>query len=1165
MIDIRQTGKPWESPELVARNRLPMRSPLFPFPRAEEALADAVAGPLGRAGGRGEVPAGNPWILSLDGRWRFALAASPEAAPAGWDAPGFDDGGWAEIELPGSWSLQGFDKPHYTNVVMPFGNVPPAAPSANPTGLHRLAFDLPAAWLGRRVVLRVGSAESFLSVRLNGVELGFSKDSRLPAEFDLGPALRGGSNLLALEVVRYSDASYVEDQDQWWLGGIHRGIRLYSTAAAHLRDVDARPRLSADLAAGRVELVASLGFAADPARFAQPEGGAPCDYARPPDGDAGAGLSGESLPGDGRAYRVRARLYGPFRAGGSAAAASPGSPAAPAAPAAPVASAALAPAAPVAEAETEVGALYRASRWEARISLPVAVPELWSAERPSLYALVVTLLDPEGRELESEACRLGFRSVELRDRALLVNGKRVILKGANRHEHDERRGRTLSTVSMAADIELLKRHNFNAVRASHCPNDERWYELCDEYGLYVFDEANIESHGHYDQLCRDPRWLPAFQDRVSRMALRDKNHASVIVWSLGNESGYGPNHDAAAAWLRAFDPTRPLHYEGACRPEWGQGPHPLDTAGRGAAATDLVSVMYPAISYLEEWDREGRDDRPLVMCEFSHAMGNSNGSLSDYWELVEGSRAIQGGFVWEFMDHGILVGEGGADAPTLREAAGPNAAPPGSRAGGKAWRYGGDFGDSPSDLDFIADGLVFPDRALKPAMAECAHLFRPIRASAALPAVRHSRAVRDASSPPAAAAGARFGRVFVENRFDFRDLSGVSLSWRILSGERGRGGGCLVAEGRAALPPIPAGGVEPVDLGLPVAGVEGAALRRAAVGGECVLELEFALAAPEPWAPAGHVLAREQLPLSEAPSAAVRRRRLAGGPALEARFSDDGFLSSLRAAGGAELLATPLVPCLFRAPTQNDGLKNFASLRGKPDFAFYHADKAMYGWLDAGLDRLLFELESFGESGGVTEIAHRLSTAKGVAAGRFLQSWNLGEGRVEAEFAFDLDPGLPELPRVGLRCRLAPGLGRTRWFGLGPHEAYSDRRAAARLGLWEADAVVLSTPYIVPQENGNRHGTRWLELLPVSGGAPALAVEGERPFDFSLSPYADEELHEARHWDRLRPFGEALREGAWLHLDAAQRGVGTATCGPDTLERHRLRPGLFRMSLAFGR
>ncbi|HRY73688.1 MAG TPA: glycoside hydrolase family 2 TIM barrel-domain containing protein, partial [Spirochaetia bacterium] len=724
MMDSQNSGKPWESPELVARGRLPMRSPLLPFPRAEEALADALAGPRGRVGNPGSLPAGNPWLLSLDGRWRFALAPSPEAAPAGWDGPACDDSGWAEIEVPGSWSLQGFDKPHYTNVVMPFEGAPPASPAENPTGLYRLAFDLPAAWKGRRVVLRVGSAESFLSVRANGREVGFSKDSRLPAEFDLGPFLREGRNLLALKVIRYSDSSYIEDQDQWWLGGLHRGVYLYSTEGAYLRDLDARPTLSADFSSGSVELAASLGFSATPA------------------------------PGS-PSWRVRARLYGPIATFSGATAHG-----------AKVRGAADRGPKPLAEAEAEVGPSYRASGWEARLSLPVASPEHWSAESPSLYVLVATLLDPEGREVESEACRLGFRRVEVRGGALLVNGKRVLVKGANRHEHDERRGKTLSVESMVRDIEILKRHNFNAVRNSHYPNDERWYELCDEYGLYLFDEADIESHAYYDRLCRDPRWLLAFQDRVSRMALRDKNHASVIVWSLGNESGYGPNHDAAAAWLRSFDPTRPLHYEGACRPDWGQGPHPLDTAGRGRAATDIVSPMYPSVAYLEEWDRLGADDRPFIMCEFSHAMGNSNGGLSDYWELVERSRSLQGGFVWELMDHGLLVGEGGADLPSSLVPAGPNAAPSGSPAGGKAWRYGGDFGDSPSDLDFIADGLLFPDRGPKPAMAECAHLFRPVRAYASLPESLRVRAVRN-SSPPPASSGARLGRVFVENRFDF--------------------------------------------------------------------------------------------------------------------------------------------------------------------------------------------------------------------------------------------------------------------------------------------------------------------------------------------------------------------------------------------------------------
>lgn len=1138
MSDQPRPSAPWESPELTSKNRLPMRSPLFPFPTAEGARADASAGPRGR--GLSGLPGGNPWVLSLDGRWTFALASSPDATPESWEKLDFDDSAWDGVSVPGSWSLQGHDKPHYTNVVMPFGNVPPAPPASNPTGLYRRRFALPEGWGKRRVVLRVGSAESFLAVYANGAEVGFSKDSRLPAEFDLTPFLRSGENLLALKVVRYSDSSYIEDQDQWWFGGLHRSVSLYSTAAAWIADADARAVLSAsaatpgaspDAQGSRVELAVRLGFAADPARGAQPEGAAPADYAAE---RLDAAMRLESAPaGDGRPYRVRASL---FDAAGKAAAA---------------------------PLDLEVGAYYRKSRWEARGSIPVSAPAVWSSETPTLYTLVVTLVGPEGAELESVACRIGFRTVEVRDRKLLINGKRVILKGANRHEHDEKTGKSLSLESMIRDIELLKRHNFNAVRTSHYPNDERWYELCDEYGLYLIDEANIESHAYYDQLCRDPRWLSAFVDRVSRMALRDKNHASVIVWSLGNESGYGPNHDAAAGWLRNFDPTRPLHYEGACRPDWGQGSHPLGSAGRGKPATDIVSTMYPTVAFLEEWDRTTDDDRPFIMCEFSHAMGNSNGSLSDYWALVEGGRGLQGGFIWEWADHGILVGPAGADTPSSSVPPGPNAAEAGP---GKAWRYGGDFGDAPADLDFIADGLVFPDRSLKPAMAECAFLFRPVRAYAALPAVRHVRSSGAAGSPPASA-GAEWGRVFVENRRDFADLSDLVLSWKIVSGDpRRTEADGAVLRGTAALPRIAPGGIEPVELGLPSVGAAAETLRAALREGKCVLDLEFALASETFWAPAGHVVSREQLPLSPAPARLeFSREDSEDAPrSLTPRFGAGGFLESLRTASGTEFLAEPLVPWLFRAPTQNDGLKNFMSYRGKPDFSFYYTGKAMYGWLDAGLDAPSYQLVSSGgslDSGGLlTE--HLVRGSRGAALGRFGQRWSKdGDGGLRAEFLFDLEPDLCELPRVGLVCRLAPGLETARWFGLGPHEAYSDRRAGARLGRWSSDVAGLQVPYIVPQENGNRHGTRWARFGGSSG--ESLAVAGGAPFDFTLSAYTDAELWAARHWDRLSAFNQALSRGAVLHLDAVQRGVGTATCGPDTLERYRIRSGVYRMSLRF--
>jgi beta-galactosidase len=1097
---------PWESPELTARNRLPMRSPLYPFPSAEAARADALAGPRGRAGQPNGLPAGTSWVVSLDGTWRFSLAPAPLAAPAGWDRPGAAGeaaAAWADLAVPGAWCLQGYDKPHYTNVIMPFPDAPPASPAANPTGLYRKNFRLPAGWAGRRVVLQVGGAESFLSVRLNGREIGWSKDSRLPAEFDLTPYLAAGDNLLALMVVRYSDSSFIEDQDQWWLGGLLRSVRLYSTAADYLADLDARPEPPSGGEAGRVRVKVALGGAAGAAA------------------DSG--------------HRVRLNLTDSDGA-------------------------------VVAEGVTVRREGFPIGRREQWADLAVAAPLAWSAENPVLYTLTASLTDAAGAAVEHVACRLGFRSVAVRDRRLLVNGRRVLIKGANRHEFDEKAGRSLSTAAMVRDIELLKRHNFNAVRCSHYPNDERWYELCDEFGLYLIDEANIESHGHYDQLCREGRWQAAFVDRVSRMALRDKNHASVIIWSLGNESGYGPNHDAAAGWLRAFDPGRPLHYEGACRPEWGQGAHPLDLAGRGLAATDLVCPMYPTVAFLEEWDRTTTDDRPLVMCEFSHAMGNSNGSLADYWRVVENGRGLQGGFLWEWCDHALLVGPDGVDAPASRFPPGPNA------AAAKPWRYGGDFGDAPSDLDFIADGLVFPDRTAKPALAECAYLFRPVRAYAALPAEAAVRANGHAGGPPPGS-GAAWGRVFVENRYDFSDLSALALDWTIVSADPDRADP-VVCRGRAPLPALGPGACAAADLGLPAAD---AALRAALAAGEAWLDLAFVLKADAAWAPAGHAVARDQVPLSPpAPSLAfpaahrlAAYRSAAAAPAgLTPTFAADGCLSGLVDGAGRQLLAEPLYPCLFRAPTQNDGMKTFRPLRGRADAAWYWEGKAMYPWLDAGLDELGCELADLAEADGVRKSRHRLVGAAGRCLGWLDQTWSAGPAGLAAEFVFDLERDLPELPRVGVSARLAPAPAfarpaadaapaAARWWGLGPHEAYSDRRAGARYGLWRASLAELATPYLLPQANGNRHRVSWAEF----GGR--LRVHGAAPFDFTLSAYTENELFEAMHWDRLPAFAAAAARGPVLHLDAAQRGVGTATCGPDALDRYRLPPGVYRLSLVF--
>ncbi len=773
------------------------------------------------------------------------------------------------------------------------------------------------------------------------------------------------------------------------------------------------------------------------------------------------------------------------------------------------------------------------------LSVDAAAP--WSHEDPALYTLVVSLLSPRGREIEHAACRVGFRRVEVKDRALLINGARVLIKGVNRHEHDERHGKTLALAGMITDIEIMKRHNFNAVRLSNYPNDERWYDLCDEYGLYLVDEADIESHAYYDALCRDPRWASAFLERGVRMALRDKNHPSVIIWSLGNESGYGPHHDALAGWIRSFDPTRPLHYEGCSRPEWGQGRPTLESLKRGRRATDIVSTMYPPLDLVEAWAAATTDDRPFIMCEYSHAMGNSNGSLSDYWALIERCRGLQGGFIWDWVDQGLEA----FDA-----------------AGRKYWKYGGDFGDTLSDLDFICNGLVFPDRSGKPVLAECLKLFQPVAASAEHPLT---------------------GRVRVRNRHDFSGLAGIELQWTV------QAEGEPILTGTRALPGLPPGASVELDLEIPWT----PRARAAAAGVESFLLLEFLLSTPRAWAPAGHRIGWEQLPLGaprarhraplhSAEAAAAVHGPASGGygarspaaegrPGWEAVVSADGFLTALGASDGqggadgpaarsANLLVSPLVPNLWRAPTENDGLKLFMDFRGMPDFDFYCRDKVMYEWLDAGLDVPRFSLVQMLPGPTGVQTVHDLHGRSGRRLGRFLQEWRFPASGPECTFLFDLDASLPELPRIGMACELAPGLDQVRWYGRGPHECYSDRKTGAAVGIYRAEVDALQVPYVLPQENGNRTDVRWVEFAPTGSAAPALGlrIDSSSTFDFSASHHGAEQLWKARHTTDLVRLPQLF-----LTLDVAQRGVGTATCGPDTLERYRLRPASVSFALRF--
>jgi beta-galactosidase len=1169
---INQIKPIWENPEIQGINRLPMRSPLMPFASAADALRDAVAGPEFRE------DEDNLYYLNLDGLWNFKLldnpaddadgdskasGAVPGSAAPSWTDPAFNAGSWDQIKAPGTWTRQGgdaryekcYDKPHYTNVQMPFENQPPNAPSHNPTGLYRRTFTLPAAWKKRRTVLRISSAESCCLVYVNGIFAGAGKDSRLPSEYDITPfLLETGENVLCLKVVRYSDASYIEDQDQWWFGGLHRNVCLYSTGLCYIQDLWAVPGTAPDDASGKTG--GSCGETAGEGRFGV------LHLSVTLSGNVPAGRSTGNAAVDPRAdnpgeapFTIAYAVY-PFVLPGSR-------------------EEALRYAGdlgkkikPLLSGELSLACNYRLNSNTAAtdIVLPDAAP--WSHEAPNLYIVEVSVLR-DGSHIESAAFLTGFRNVRTAKRELLINGKAVLIKGVNRHEHDEKTGKTLSVQAMVRDIRLLKTYNFNAVRTCHYPNDERWYDLCDRYGIYLVDEANIEHHCFYDQFCRDSAWSYAYSSRMQRMVERDKNHPSVIIWSLGNESGDGNNHAMISAWIKRTDPSRPVSYEGAVRPERGQAGFTLESLNRGRSVTDIIGPMYPSISLITDFVKYREDDRPLIMIEFSHAMGNSNGSLADYWEAVENYRGLQGGFIWEWMDHGL-------------EAFTPE--------GIKYWKYGGDFGDEPSDYDFCADGLLLPDQTPKPGMLECRQVFCPVK-------------MKPVPGDPYS--------FIIENHFDFSTLDKVELAWslRAVTGsllEKER----VLVRGKECFPPLSPGAA--AEIRLPVsadisADIEG-------IDGAVYIHADFILKNAAPWAAAGCVMGSTERILREAPEGIPP---VAGIPAVSVFFPGSNAVTynnntthgtiitvddtNNTAAvnrnttkqndnAAALALAESFKPSLFRAPTQNDGLKLYTRLRRDPSALFYYQDKAMYPWLDLDLLHLRPADEKIEDIlwEGYTARRYTAALLSGEHAAEGFRDRRLGSftriitvttgggdpadgcrgaddsGYVVADFCFELRADLPELPRVGVTTHIPAYYSDISWFGAGAHESYPDRLAAAFLGRYSSTAAEMGTVYVMPQENGNRSGVRSLTLSAgnVPAGKPAaFTIRTDRSLNMSCLRYTRENLWEARHTPDLKDTMRGPDGYYTLNLDIAQRGVGTAACGPDTLEKYRIRPGRFRMRL----
>ncbi len=974
----------WENPQVIGINKEPPHCTMMVFPD----IAEAIRGERHRS----------PFHHSLNGRWRFFWVDKPVERPADFYRADFDDSHWALIDVPSNWQLQGYGIPIYLNIPYPFKKNPPFIHNHyNPVGCYRTTFLVPKKWDEREVFLHFDGVESAFYLWINGEKVGYSQGSRTPAEFDITSFLQPGENLLACEVYRWSDGSYLECQDFWRLSGIFRNVYLFSTPKVHIRDFEVRTEL--DEQYQDAELVLEVKMS---------------NYRSQPENNV----------------RFEAVLIDPFSDREY----------------------------PIAEASIFTIIREHSLTLKARIKNP----KKWTAETPHLYPLVLHLMDERGENLEFTGCKVGFREVEMKGGQICINGQAILFKGVNRHEHDSVTGHYVTRASMIRDLEIMKRFNINAVRTCHYPDDPEWYDLCDRYGIYLIDEANIESHGMGYRpdttLGNNPEWQKAHLDRIQRMVERDKNHPSVVIWSMGNEAGDGANFVAASEWIHRRDPSRPVHYE---RAELNEH-------------VDIFSPMYMPIEGLRRYASQSQK-RPLILCEYAHAMGNSVGNLQDYWDVIEAEPQLQGGFIWDWVDQALFKK---------------------TTDGRPFFAYGGDFGDVFNDGNFLCNGLVQPDRRANPHLHEVKKVYQSIRVQASEP---------------------KRGRFRLENNYFFTNLNHFNILWRL------DGDGHMLQKGMLNSPDLAPGKSTEVTLPFLPPKIE--------PGTEYHITIEFALQADELWADKGHVVAWDQfpLPLASPPAAGINLESLPSlrlketgqyfiveGEDFEARVGkESGALESYRAFG-KDLIRAPLIPNFWRAPTDNDQGNRMPWRQSI--------------WRMAGRHRHV-------ESIKITrEIRYKIAiTASFIlpAGGskQHIEYAFYGNGDLVLSNRFQGGMELPDLPRFGMQVSVPGTLNHLTWYGRGPHESYWDRKTGAAIGLYSGTVEEQIHPYIRPQECGNKTDVRWLTLTD-SNGCGWLAV-GHPLLSVSVWPFTQEDLELAEHTFEL-----ARSERNTLNLDFKQMGVG---------------------------
>ncbi|WP_210469773.1 glycoside hydrolase family 2 TIM barrel-domain containing protein [Sporosarcina sp. 6E9] len=971
----------------------------------------------------------------LNGMWKFAYAENPYEAPEDFQKESVDVSDWDDIVVPHHWQLQGYDRPHYTNVDYPIPVDPPNVPTENPTGSYRRAFYVSEEWLKEQVYIKFEGVDNSFHLWINGHEVGFSQGSRMPAEFNITTYLKPGKNIVAVRVYKWSDSTYVEDQDMWWLSGIFRDVYLLSRPNVHIRDTFIRT----DLDEQYKNAVLKINIELENSKQQKTE-----------------------------QYKLEYRLFD------------------------------------AQQRKVKEGFLNQ-NITSALTSYDVAVdvenPRKWSAEDPYLYQLVLTLIDENNHVLEVLSHKVGFRKIEQKDGLVLINGIPIKFKGVNRHDAHPDLGRAVQVDHMREDIVLMKQGNVNAVRSAHYPNDPRFYDLCDEYGLYVINEADIETHGfeyvgNIHQLSDDPEWEHVYLDRIERMVERDKNHPSIIMWSLGNESGYGVNHNAMYDWTHKRDPDRLVHYEGECRVLQVEA-----DSDQRPKSSDIYTSMYTTIERLEELGKRSYYEIPHIVCEYAHAMGNGPGALKEYWDTFYKYDRLQGGFVWEWVDHG------------LRQS---------TESGEEYFAYGGDFGETPNDYNFVIDGLIDPNRNPSPGYYELKKVMEPVLVEAV---------------------DLEQGKIKITNRYDFISLEHLNMTWNI------EADGNIIQTGTFPLKGIKARTSQEITLPIELP-------EKLAIGTDYYLNVHFTLATATMWATEGFEVswAQFELPVKSNESYALiatgkplaieenNNLLMINGSNFDVSYNTiTGQMKSWNYEGLSMIETGPKFQ-FWRAMTNNDH-------RSEKMWKNYRVH-----WLQQRTDTVDWTLASDKMSVKV-KVTQRIAPpvlAWGIYSEIIYTIHSTGDIEVSAVGKPTGDT--PEtLPRIGFELTIPKTMGDVKWYGRGPGETYSDSKQAGRMGVFEKTIRDFGTTYIYPQENGNRSDVKWATFTNLYG--VGLQVSDPSTFNFSAHLNSVEDFDNAQHTYDLKE-----RDEIYVHIDYSQHGIGSASCGPDVLPQYELKTKEFEFS-----